>query len=127
MHGVSESADPPYHSATLHVQIPADDPNVPVVYANNVGVTFSPHDMTLHFSWYAVPPTSQPPEDGVLQATVRLVTKVSIPLSLVRPLAELLRGQATAWENSFGGKIHSISQRPSQEAEREPDAARSNE
>jgi hypothetical protein len=120
MREVSEAEAPQYGNISLRVEIPSDDGQVPVVYANNVGVTFSPHDMTLHFSWFAVPPTGEPPPAGtVVPATVRLVSKVSIPLTMVRAFADLLDGQADAWEASFGGKIPLVQSRAEQEREAE--------
>jgi hypothetical protein len=82
------------------------DPNAVApapVYSNNIQGTFTPEDFTLHFGWYAIPALIEPPKPGQpIDALVKPVVRVVIPLNLMRSLIALLQRQLAAYEQSFG-------------------------
>jgi hypothetical protein len=76
---------------------------VPVIYANNVGVTATAEDMTMHLGWYALPViTEQPGDADVIPVPVRPLAKVTVPLNLVRGIIAVLQNQLAQWEQNFG-------------------------
>jgi hypothetical protein len=100
---------------------PAESPETPAVYSNFAQATVSPHDMTLHFGWFAVPPLMEPPEETV-QVPIRPLVKVTIPLNLVRGTIALLQRQLEAWEGSYGQQMPTeppSAARPESQAEHE--------
>jgi hypothetical protein len=80
---------------------PPESADTPAVYSNFAQATISPHDMTLHFGWYAIPPLLERPEETV-EVPIRPLVKVTIPLNLVRGTIALLQRQLESWEESFG-------------------------
>lgn len=73
----------------------------PGPYSNFVQATFTPHDFTIYFGSFNLPPVSEQPQEA-LQVPVRPVVTVSVPLNLVRGLIGVLQSQIANWEGSFG-------------------------
>jgi hypothetical protein len=86
----------------LHISRPESGDYPPPAYANQVQVTYTPEDFTLHFGWYSIPPLDAPPLDGVIEAPVAAIARVVLPLNLARNLAALIEHQARQYEKSFG-------------------------
>lgn len=85
----------------LRLIAPTELGQTPLAYANFVQVTGTPHDFTFHFGWYATPPFTEPPQ-GSVDVEVRPVTKISVPLNLLRGIVRVLEMQAQAWEADMG-------------------------
>lgn len=87
---------PPDEVQQIAVQLrPPDEipQGVPRVYANFAQVTAGQHDAAIRFGWYAIPPFSKPPAEGVLDVPVEWNTVVTIPRGLLPSLVEILQGQ----------------------------------
>lgn len=80
---------------------PPESAETLALYSNFAQATMSPHDMTMHFGWYAIPPLIEPPE-GAVDVEIRPLVKVTIPLNLVRGVIDLLERQLSSWQESFG-------------------------
>jgi hypothetical protein len=76
---------------------------VPVIYANFFQGTVSPHDLTMHLGWFAIPALLDPPTETV-QVPVRPLMKVSLPLSIVPGVIEVLQSQLQTWRDTFGSQ-----------------------
>jgi hypothetical protein len=73
------------------------------LYANFVQLSFTPHDFTFHFGWYALPAfTEAPPAGQTIDVPIRPLAKVSIPLNLVKAVIPLLERQIEQYELAFG-------------------------
>lgn len=110
---------------SLHIKRPPSAEYPPPMYANQVQITYTPEDFTLHFSWYSIPALDEPPEDGVIVAPAAPIGRVVIPLNLMRNLVALIERQIAQYERSFG-KIPEHPNKPEwmkeQEKEAEPSA-----
>lgn len=89
-------------SVTVRLLASPDLADTAAVYSNHVQATFTPHELTLHFGFYAIPALPEPPESGQIDVQVRQLVKVSIPLNLARGIVGLLEQQADGWERNFG-------------------------
>jgi hypothetical protein len=100
------SGTPSAVSVGLHISADAL-PETPGAYANFVQASFSPLDVTMRFSWYATPALEAPPPPTAdrIEVPTFPVGIVTIPLGLVRPLAQLLNSLADGWESNTGHAI----------------------
>jgi hypothetical protein len=88
-----------------------------IVYSNFVQASISPHDLTMHFSWYSTPTLSEPPA-GPIDVPVRgPLVSVSIPLNLIKPVIRVLEAQIASYESSTGQRLpsHEPGTQPKQE------------
>jgi hypothetical protein len=99
----SQTREPDANASGVQLRLvpSADSFEIPIVYSNFAQVTVSPHDLTFHFGYYAIPAFTEPPQ-GVVDVPVRPMVKVTLPLSLVRNLIHVLEAQAEQWEGNFG-------------------------
>jgi hypothetical protein len=97
-----ERAVEPAHEAQARLVPPTGMGGPQILYANFVQVSTSPHDFTLHFSWFTSPLMSEPPPPGsVIEITPRPLASISIPLTLVQGIITVLQSQVDAWEAAF--------------------------
>jgi hypothetical protein len=99
---INVSGLPEEASAQLHIRRLPESPEPAPLYSNHVQVNFTPEDFTMHLGWYAVPPLTEPPEGGIVEAPVEPVARVVLPAILIRNLIALLQRQVDAYEHSFG-------------------------
>jgi hypothetical protein len=107
---------------SLHIKRPPSGEYPPPAYANQVQITFTAEDFTLHFGWYSVPALEEPPEDGVIEAAVIPLGRVVMPLNLMRNLVALIERQIAQYERSFGS-IPDHPNKPDWMQEQEKEAA----
>jgi len=100
MSDVSEAPEPT--EAQLHLFVDPEAAPPFTTYSNHLQVTFTPEDFTLHLGWYAVPPISERPPDGVLEVPVQPVARVTLPLNLMRSTIAVLERVLRGYEESFG-------------------------
>ena len=94
------STNPEGTPTTLRLRRDPDAPQPPPIYANQVNVTFTPEDFTIHLGWYAIPALTEEPE-GQIELQVEPVARVVLPLNLVRGVIAVLQKQIEAYEQSF--------------------------
>jgi hypothetical protein len=112
-------SDAPEQAQRISLRVaPEATPETTRAYANFVQLNFTPHDFTLHFSWFGLPPTigDDRPESGVIDADTRVVAEITIPLTVARPLLRLLERQTAGWEESFG-PLPGSADEPAEEAD----------
>lgn len=97
---------PPELAVEYHLVPPSPEEGVPIFYANFFQATVSPHDMTLHLGWYAVPALTQAPTEPV-SVQVRGLAKVSVPLNLVPGIVNVLQTQLENWRTSIAAQADS--------------------
>ena len=86
----------------LRISRRSDAPDPAPIYSNYVQANFTIEDFTMHFGWYTVPPISEPPADGIIDAPLEPVARVVLPVILVRNLIEVLKRQLEGYERNFG-------------------------
>lgn len=74
----------------------------PPQYSNYVQVTFTPEDFTIHFGYYGMPPLTEAPEGGIIEAVTEPVARITLPLNLMSNVIAVLQRQLSAYEQSFG-------------------------
>jgi hypothetical protein len=67
-------------------------------------VTFTPHEFTLFFGHFAIPPLPEAP-GRELEVPVQPLVTVALPLNMVRGLVDVLQRQLEAWETNFGSEV----------------------
>ena len=88
---------------TLQIRLDPEAPLPQPIYANYIGVSFTPHDFTITFGWYDIPRFEVEPESGAqVPVPVQPVAKLVLPLNLLRTVSALFRRQVNAYQQVFG-------------------------
>lgn len=85
----------------VRLVVPAQLPEDPPLYSNYAHASMSPHEITLHFGWYAIPPVMAGPPPS-MEIPVRPLTSIAVPLSLVPGLIDALQKTVENWKGNFG-------------------------
>jgi hypothetical protein len=92
------TGEAPLPSLQVRVQAPTDMAGAPTFYANMIQIATSPYDFTLHFSWFSTPVFEEPPDEDI-KITARPVATVTIPVTLMGNLIQVLQTQLANYQS----------------------------